>query len=674
MSSRLSLIFLCVLVSLTAGLISGCAGSPPPISISLSSSAPATDEGQAVRIKATLTNDNFSGVRWGLAGPGSLSGATTTSVIYNAPQATQGFTAQTAMIEAVSAADRNKTATIQIGVNPYPQIPFQTLPNGSVGTPYSQSIALTGGTPPFEWSVYNGPIITGCCVGGSVPDGLKLDASSGAISGTPTGGGTWYFEGMVTDAAGVTVDNGFLSIQINPASGTRNPVPFLNQPLVPAAIAPGSGGFTLRVSGTGFASGATVDFNGAPLATTFVDGGNLSANVPATAVAAAGTVSVRVVNPGPGGGRSNVAQFQVAAPETTINFVSAANSPLQVVDAGGIATGDFNEDGKPDLVVTSGIRMYVFLGNGDGTFTVAQGAPFPVPSPPYDDFGTPFAGGVTIADMDNSGHEGLVVSLGENEAAAIFLGKGDGTFARSSAAFADAPAFSFVPTSIADFNRDGNLDLAFPSLVSLGYGDGAFTDAGQLFNAGFPQLTAAGDFNGDGKLDVAVTNAGSQAVPGSGLSISLGNGDGTFTSAPGSPIFFGNTPSGILAADFNGDGKLDLAMTDVGANTVVIMLGNGDGTFGPPSTIPVGNPVGGMVAGDFLANGKLDLAIADPNDGTVTVLLGNGDGTFTEAANSPFTAGKGADSIAAADFNGDGRLDLAITNAQDGTVSIWLQQ
>jgi hypothetical protein len=184
---------------------------------------------------------------------------------------------------------------------------------------------------------------------------------------------------------------------------------------------------------------------------------------------------------------------------------------------------------------------------------------------------------------------------------------------------------------------------------------------------------AVGDFNADGKLDAVVAN-GFSNYSASGLSVSLGNGDGTFTQASGSPMAVGQSLSAIITCDFNGDGKLDLAVTDSAGNAVIILLGNGDGTFGSPTTIPVGNNPDAIVAADFNNDGKLDLAVTNFADGTITLLLGNGNGTFTQAAGSPYVVGHGPYQIAAADFNGDGKLDLAVANLTDGTVSILLQQ
>jgi hypothetical protein len=679
--SRLRSCGVALFVLAMAAAMGGCGSSSPPISVSLSPSSPqAIDQSQTVTVMATVTNDTSSkGVSWTLTGPGSLSNSTGPSVTYISPT-TNLTSAQQATVTATSAADQSKTASLQITVNPYPLIPFQTLANGSVGTPYSQMIALTGGTPPFQWSVYDGPIETGYAVGGAVPDGLQMNPATGAISGTPTGGGTWYFEATATDATGVTAFDGFLSIQITSTGPAGNPVPFLNQSLAPTAVSPGTSGFTLSVSGTGFVSGATVNFNRAALATTFVDSERLTAMVPAPDIANASTALVTVVNPGPGGGQSNVVFFQVAAPETTVVFAPAANSPLQIYEPFGITAGDFNEDGKPDLAIAANVKVSTFLGNGDGTFAPAANSPMRVPSPPYDDFPSPYVGPITAADFNHSGHLGLAVGLINNEAVVILLGHGDGTFVPSSAAFANALGMPTNAMGAADFNADGNLDLAIINGVSgqlpvvLGYGDGAFSTAGDLYNGAFPVGVAVGDFNADGKLDAVVASGGTTTYPGSGLAVSLGKGDGTFTQASGSPIAVGQSLSAVITCDFNGDGKLDLAVTDSAGNAVIILLGNGDGTFGSPTTIPVGNNPDAIVAADFNNDGKLDLAVTNFTDGTITLLLGNGNGTFTQAAGSPYAVGHGPYQSAAADFNGDGKLDLAVANLTDGTVSILLQQ
>ncbi len=501
--SRLRSFCVSFVVAMAAVMV-GCSSSPPPpiISVSLSPSSSQTiDQGQTVAITATVMNDTSSkGISWTLTGPGSISGSTGPFVMYNSPTTTL-TSAQQATVTAASSADPTKSSALQITVNPHLQIPFQTLANGAVGTPYSQTIALTGGTPPFQWSIYNGPIITGYKVGGAVPDGLKLAANSGTISGTPTGGGTWYFEAAVTDSTGVTVtDIGALSIQINPTGAPGNPVPFLNQPLVPTAVSPAASGFTLSVSGTGFVSGATIDFNRAPLTTTFVDSKHLTAMVPAANVGSAGTATVTVMNPAPGGGTSNVVYFQVAAPETTVNFVNATNSPLQIPEPNGVVAADFNEDGKLDLAVSANVRMYVFLGNGDGTFAATATSPVSVPSPPYDDFASPYVGPIAVADFNHSGHQGLAIGEINNEAAVILLGNGNGNFITSSASFANAFGGPTTAISAADFNADGNLDLAITSEISgqspvaLGYGNGAFNTAGDLYAGIFPTGCGSGGF------------------------------------------------------------------------------------------------------------------------------------------------------------------------------------
>ncbi|HKW33634.1 MAG TPA: FG-GAP-like repeat-containing protein [Candidatus Acidoferrum sp.] len=639
--------------------------------MALSPSSTQTDQGQSIRITATLTNDTSTkGVTWSLNGPGSLSAQTPSSVIYDAPSNVSS--SQVATVTATSVAQSTKNASLELTVNPPPQISFQSLPSGTTGADYNQPIPESGGTPPFTWSLEIG----------ALPNGLALNPGTGAISGTPTGGGTWYFWAHVTDAAGLSADQPFLSIEVFSNAPPGNPVPFVNQPLIPAAVAPGGSAFTLTLNGTGFVSGATVNFNGTPLSTAFISANQLSAAVPASSIAATGTTSISVRNPGPGGGLSNVILFPVATPETSVNFSNPPGSPIPAYGAQSVVVSDFNGDGKPDLSVGYSIFVATLLGNGDGAFTQAPGSPLRLQYPPWETLASPYAGSLALGDFNNSGKLGLAVAGSQSSDATILLGDGNGAFTPAST-FAYTQNFPTVGLASGDFNGDGKLDLAASSggsglalVVLLGYGDGAFNQVPSspfgLSHAVFS--IAVGDFNGDGKLDLALS--GSDLSTGAGsLTIFLGNGDGTFTQASNSPMAVAASYS-LAVADFNGDGKLDLAVANYGTNTVTIVLGNGDGTFtqATGSPIPVGNQPYAIAAGDFTGNGKLGLAVANFGDNNVSILLGNGDGSFTQGASAPTPVGKGPISLAVGDFNSSGRLGLAVTNITDGTVSILVQQ
>ncbi len=178
-----------------------------------------------------------------------------------------------------------------------------------------------------------------------------------------------------------------------------------------------------------------------------------------------------------------------------------------------------------------------------------------------------------------------------------------------------------------------------------------------------PSAVAVGDFNGDGKLDMAVADEGDNTV-----SILLGNGDGTFQSQSTFPT--GVAPDAIVAGDFNGDGKLDLGVANFTDNTISILLGNGDGTFTAGRTITGVNSPVAIVTGDFRSAGKLDLAVLDQADGLVSVFPGNGDGTFATKIDT--SAGRSPSALVTGDFNGDGKTDLAVTNSGSNSVSVLL--
>jgi hypothetical protein len=350
--------------------------------------------------------------------------------------------------------------------------------------------------------------------------------------------------------------------------------------------------------------------------------------------------------------------------------LSFANSSTPAVgnEPAAVTVGDFNGDGKADLAVANGSSgtVTVLLGNGDGTFTAAAGSPITVGSRPVS---------VAVGDFNGDGKADLAVANYVDNTVTVLLGNGDGTFtaAGSPIVVGNGPESVVV----GDFNGDGKADLAVANngdntvTVLLGNGDGTFTAAGSPIVVGNGATSVAvGDFNGDGKADLAVANYVDNTV-----TVLLGNGDGTFTPAAGSPIVVGNGPGSVVVGDFNGDSKSDLAVANNGDNTVTVLLGNGDGTFtAAGSPIVVGNGATSVAVGDFNGDGKADLAVANYGSGTLTVLLGNGDGTFAAAAGSPITVGNNASAVAAGDFNGDGKADLAVANWGDNTVTVLLAQ
>lgn len=222
---------------------------------------------------------------------------------------------------------------------------------------------------------------------------------------------------------------------------------------------------------------------------------------------------------------------------------------------------------------------------------------------------------------------------------------------------------------VADFNHDGKLDVAVLSgsglSILLGNGDGTFRAASSYPIAGTssPGCLVIGDFNGDGNPDVAVCDY-------NGIFVLAGNGDGSFQAAVrvfAAPGFY-NSP--LLVGDFNGDGKLDLAFLYSGGPAVLI--GNGDGTFQPVMTSGSGaGNWGSLLAVDLNGDGRLDLvALNTSYNGFVGVFLGNGNGTFQAPVSYGDPSIIYADSFVAGDFNGDGVPDIAVIYWTSVTVLV----
>jgi FG-GAP-like repeat len=438
-----------------------------------------------------------------------------------------------------------------------------------------------------------------------------------------------------------------------------NPVPFIGQPLVPASAKPGTHGLTLTVRGVGFLSGSVVQWNGQALPTTFVSGESLTAAVPASSLAQAGTGDVTVVNPGPGGGPSNLAFFEVTtATPSAIMFEITTTTPTTT---NSLVAGDFNGDGKLDLAVSTGATLSILLGKGDGTFNVTT---FPTTAQ--------FVGTLVTGDFNGDGKLDLAFPDPLTNLVHLLLGNGNGTFTEvSTTAVGSNPVWA----AAADFNGDGKSDLAVVNQaggnvsILLGNGDGTFSRKPSVKVGTKPNAVTVADFNGDGKLDLAVVNSGSNNV-----SILLGAGDGTF-SLKSSPST-GTSPFGIVASDFNGDGKVDLAVTNQCGNgkscthlaygSVSILQGVGDGTFTVTSKVLTDyhKPLG-IAAGDFNADGKTDLVVVGLSESSALVLPGNGKGGFGTPIPMDGPAPAFAGYVAVGDFNGDGRLDFAENNPFD---------
>lgn len=287
---------------------------------------------------------------------------------------------------------------------------------------------------------------------------------------------------------------------------------------------------------------------------------------------------------------------------------------------------------------------------------------------------------VTVGDFNGDGKPDLAVTNNTGNNVTVPMGLVVGALGASFVTPIASFAVGRNPVSVAvgDFNGDRLPDLAVANSsdhnvsVLLGTRDGAFWPPQNFAAGSSPAAVVVGDLNGDGKPDLAVVNAGSDS-----LSVLLGKGDGTFQAA--STFAVGINPTSVVVRDLNDDGKPDLAVTNWGlpggplkwsGNTVSVLLGNGLGDFQAKPDLAVGYGPTSIAAGDFDGDGKPDLAVSNQNGGNVSILLGEGEGTFRTAQN--LTVGRYPTSIVTGDFDGDGKPDLAVANQLDNNVSVLL--
>jgi Flp pilus assembly secretin CpaC len=312
-----------------------------------------------------------------------------------------------------------------------------------------------------------------------------------------------------------------------------------------------------------------------------------------------------------------------------------------------LVAADFQNNGLPDLAVVNEIdnslSIYLNQSGKQGTFVQAANSPISLGAPRTSAPAIPPA--IASAVLTSSGFHDLLVTDPDPTANTVnvFFSNGDGTFSTP------------------------------PTIIPVGSG---------------PSAIATADFNGDGHQDFAVLNFTDNT-----FSVFLGgvdtNGNPTFKQVAGSPFALPATvsgPSALAVADFNADGKPDLALSTVNQATlttpatspgsVVLLHGNGDGTFtefpGSPLTKGIGKLPVAIASSDLDGNGTADLAVVNRTDNSVTILLNNGDGTFVAGPNSPLTTASNPTGIAIADFNQDGHVDIAVTSADANTFRVFL--
>lgn len=331
----------------------------------------------------------------------------------------------------------------------------------------------------------------------------------------------------------------------------------------------------------------------------------------------------------------------------------------------GSHSADFNGDGVPDIIATSCTGNYIslFLNNGIGVFGARTD--FPVADCPAE---------MASADFNGDGKRDVVAVGYSSSSVSVLMGTGTGSF--------EAPVYYAVglqnrqPT-VGDFNGDGKIDFVVGSEVSndlevfLNNGDGTFAPR---VSYPVPALSApsgidVGDLNGDGSLDMVVVN---NAIK--GYSVFLGNGDGTFQAAVTQALT--TFPYDDALADMDVDGKLDLIVYG-GSGTVSFLKGNGDGTFQLPVIYPVQGYAQSVLVLDMDGDGKLDVVTTDSAGGGIidplnafSFLKGNGDGTLESMMNT--AVGTDPWGMSTADYNQDGKPDLAVAMPNDREVKIFL--
>jgi len=553
-------------------------------------------------------------------------------------------------------------------------------------------VACGGGasspTPPTLQSIsvspQNGTVAAGITqqfsATGHYSDGSSNTVSSVTCATSNASVATINSTGLLT-----AVKQGPVTISATSAGITGNSAVTIGPPnLLSISVSPQnptvSAGGTQQFTATGtYSDGSTQAQNGATWSSGTATVATISSSGLATGLTS-GTTIIQATS----GNASGSAMLTVTAVSQALSYIAGPTLTSGIGHPKSVVVADFNGDGKPDIAVSNfdTNTIAVFFNDGLGNFA----API-VTTVQLTNSGLN-VGSLAVGDFNEDGKADLVVAtIAGGQVSIVLLGNGDGTFRQQSPI---PNSFGFLRAKVVDLNGDGHQDLVFAmdgSLgVSLGNGDGTFGAMTNLPSGSFPGLylgLTVADFNGDGKLDIAASDFGSASGGFGTLVFYAGNGDGTFANATTVSLAISSFPGSLASGDFNSDGKQDLLIGFPDA--APISFGNGDGTFnlalnslefvyGDTFQTPTTNSVT-VFAAALTKNDKIDAVTSDFNTGTLQIAL---NGALGQVPPNPgifsFAFAPGLADIAAGDLNGDGVLDVVVINNQTSEVDIVLSK
>jgi hypothetical protein len=326
-----------------------------------------------------------------------------------------------------------------------------------------------------------------------------------------------------------------------------------------------------------------------------------------------------------------------------------------------VAIGDVNNDDYLDIAVANqnNNSVSIFLGSSAGTFSLDKS--YSVGKGPIS---------IATTDLNKDGRLDIVTANYDDDSVSVLIRNADGTFSIDKYPVGKNP----MSIAIGDLNKDNRLDIVVANYVG--------NSVSVLYNTGLgfvssiksqhsvgrrPHSVAIEDLNNDGHLDIVTANDSDNSV-----SVLCGNADETFSTAKNSTYSVGARPFSVVISDVNKDGRLDIVTANFKDNSVSVLIGGPDGSFSQlqGSPYPVGEGSRSIAIADVNKDGLLDIVTANNWNDSVSVLLGNSAGTFSEAPRSPYPVGEHPIAVAIADVNKDGNLDMVTANVKSDSISV----